>query len=219
MSNTVLASVPDAAELALLDPQRLAQMVLALAAQVDSLKGQVEWFRRQIFGQKSERYAPQGDAQQMHLGELMPIEPLAPEPRQEVPAHHRARPRSDFADDKASAPFFDESKVPVVTIEVPNPQVAGLSSEQYEVVGQKTATAWRSAPALRGAEVRAHGDQAARYADAALPGRAGGGDRGQPRRRELHRRRAGGQVRLAPAACTASTSAWTPRASSSAAPG
>jgi transposase len=137
MSNTVLASVPDAAELALLDPQRLAQMVLALAAQVDSLKGQVEWFRRQIFGQKSERYAPQGDAQQMHLGELMPIEPLAPEPRQEVPAHHRARPRSDFADDKASAPFFDESKVPVVTIEVPNPQVAGLSSEQYEVVGQK----------------------------------------------------------------------------------
>ena len=137
MSNTVFARVPEAAELALLDAQRLAQMVLAQAAQIESLKGQIEWFRRQIFGQKSERHVPQPDAQQMHLGELMALEPRAPEPKQDVPAHQRRRARSDFADDKASAPFFDESKVPVVTIEVPNPEVEGLSGEQYEVVGQK----------------------------------------------------------------------------------
>lgn len=137
MSNTVLASAPNAAELALLEPQRLAQMVLAQAAQIESLKGQIEWFRRQIFGQKSERYAPQPDAQQMHLGELMPAVAGAPEPTQEVPAHHRRRVRRDFAEDPSGAPFFDESKVPVVTIEVANPEVAGLSSEQYEVVGQK----------------------------------------------------------------------------------
>jgi transposase len=137
MSNAVLTRASDAAELALLEPQRLAQMVLAQAAQIEALKGQIEWFRRQVFGQKSERYAPQPDAQQMHLGELMPTQPGAPEPKQEVPAHQRRRARSDFADDKTSAPFFDESKVPVVTIEVPNPDIEGLSSEQYEVVGQK----------------------------------------------------------------------------------
>lgn len=137
MSNTVLARVPEAAELALLDAQQLAQMVLAQAAQIESLKGQIEWFRRQIFGQKSERHVPQPAAQQMHLGELMPVAPEAPEAKHEVPAHQRRRARSDFADDKAAAPFFDETKVPVVTIEVPNPEVAGLCSDQYEVVGQK----------------------------------------------------------------------------------
>lgn len=153
MSNAVLTRMPDAAELAGMDMQHVAQLLRSQAAanevlrnQIEALRAQIEWFRRQIFGQKSERYPVQPDAQQMHLGEylgeLMPpaTEP-APAAEQDVPAHKRRRARSDFTDDAAGVPFFDEARVPVVSIDVPNPEVQGLSAEevarQYEVVGQK----------------------------------------------------------------------------------
>jgi transposase len=140
--------MPDAAELAGMDMQHVAQLLRsqaasndALRSQIEALRAQIEWFKRQIFGQKSERYAPQPDVQQMHLGELMPVVAAAPEAEQDVPAHKRRRARSDFTDDATSVPFFDEARVPVVSIEVPNPEVQGLSAEevaqQYEVVGQK----------------------------------------------------------------------------------
>ena len=148
MSSAVLPRIPDAAEVAALDAQQVVQLLRSLGAandalrnQVEALRAQVEWFKRQVFGQKSERYAAQPDPLQMHLGELMPGVPAEPETTQQVPAHTRRKPRSDFADDSASAPFFDEAKVPVVSIELPNPEVQGLSpeqvAEQYEVVGEK----------------------------------------------------------------------------------
>jgi transposase len=67
----------------------------------------------------------------------MPVAQAAPEAEQEVPAHKRRKPKSDFADDSASAPFFDPARVPVVSIDVPNPEVQDLKPEQYEVVGEK----------------------------------------------------------------------------------
>ncbi len=140
MSTATLTRAPDAAELAGLDvPPAVQQLLRSQAAQIEVLRAQIEWFKRQLFGQKTERYAPQPDSQQLHLGELMPVVPTdaAPEIEHQVPAHKRRKARSDFTDDGASAPFFDEAKVPVLSIEVPNPQVQGLAPEQYEVVGQK----------------------------------------------------------------------------------
>lgn len=137
MSSATTTRLPDAAELAGMDVRKVVQLVHSQAAQIEALRAQIEWFKRQVFGQKSERYAPQPDTQQMHLGELMAVVPPAPEATQEVPGHTRRKARSDFADDSTSVPFFDEAKVPVVSIEVANPEVQGLSPEQYEVVGQK----------------------------------------------------------------------------------
>ena len=62
MSATAPARAPDAAELVLLQPQRLAQMVLAQAARIESLQARVAWFERQSFGQKSERHINQAPA-------------------------------------------------------------------------------------------------------------------------------------------------------------
>ena len=128
-----------------MSPQILAQLLQTKAATIAELQRQLDWFRRQLFGQKSERFAPEPDPQQMHLGELMPAPVLAvaptPAAEHDVPAHKRRKPRSDFADDAAGVPFFDEARVPVQTIEVPNPEVQGLSTEeaarQYELVGHK----------------------------------------------------------------------------------
>lgn len=50
----------------------------------------------------------------------------------------RRKARSDFEGESAGAPFFDESKVPVQIIQVPNPEAQGLTRDQYEVIGEKT---------------------------------------------------------------------------------
>lgn len=143
--NAMPTRVLTAAEAAALAPAAVAELLQArdatiaqLSAQIESLKHQIEWFKRQLFGAKSERYAPLPDAKQMHLGELMALVTPQAAPEQEVPGHKRRKPRSDFSDDSASAPFFDEAKVPVQVIEVPNPEAQGLAPEQYEVIGEKT---------------------------------------------------------------------------------
>lgn len=133
--------VPDAAEVATLDARHVAAMLQGQAQTIDMLRRQLEWFKRQLFGSKSERVAVYADPQQMHLGEFcgqeLALPPTSDGSSQHVPAHTRRKPGSDFADDGASVPFFDESKVPVQTIEVPNLEMQGLEPGQYEVVGQK----------------------------------------------------------------------------------
>src|SRR5690606_7171559 len=117
MPRAMSSHLPSAADLMTLGAQRIAQMLHGQAVEIDALKRQLEWFKRQVFGRKSERFAPEPDAQQMHLGQVLGDD-LAVPPEQaagaaaQVPAHRRRKPRSDFADDIRAAPFFDESKVP-----------------------------------------------------------------------------------------------------------
>jgi len=142
MQRAIPHRIPDAAEVVALGAERVAQMLHGQAVAIDELKRQVEWFKRQLFGRKSERFAPEPDAQQMHLGQVLgtdlAVPPAPPEAGAQVPAYKRRKPRSDFADDTAATPFFDEAKVPVETIVVANPAVQGLSPDQYQVIGEKT---------------------------------------------------------------------------------
>jgi len=116
--------------------------VIVLRREVAELKRQLDWFKRQLFGRKSERFAPLPDPQQMHLGQLLgqdlPVSAEQAASSQRVPAHTRRRPRSDMADDGGCTSFFDAEKVPVQTIVVANPEAQGLSPDQYEVIGEKT---------------------------------------------------------------------------------
>jgi hypothetical protein len=57
-----------AAELAALARSQ-AQTIAVQDEKIAALEHQIEWFRRQSFGRKSERFAPQADPSQMHLGE------------------------------------------------------------------------------------------------------------------------------------------------------
>ncbi len=109
-----------------------------LQQQVDAMKHQLDWFRRQLFGQKSERLAPLPDPTQMHLGEMMPLPAMpAVQPLRTVPAHTRRLAKRDLATDSDAVPFFDESRVPVQTIHVPDAATAGLAADQFEVIGEK----------------------------------------------------------------------------------
>jgi transposase len=109
----------------------------ALMQKVDALTRRVEWFERQHFGSRSERFIAQPDPAQMHLGEVFRPEPSAPVRHKTIPAHTRRVPGDPVNEAAEAMPFFDESRVPVHTIHLSNPDLEGLQSDQYEVIGEK----------------------------------------------------------------------------------
>src|SRR5665213_3431519 len=117
--------------------QSQAQTITVQGQQIDALKHQLEWFKRQVFGQKSERFAPQPDPSQMHLGEVFSVPSVLPESRKTVPAHTRRVPKTDLANTGDAVPFFDESRVPVETITVISTEMKQLRPDQFEVIGEK----------------------------------------------------------------------------------
>jgi transposase len=117
-----------------------AQTIETLSQQLAALAHQLEWFRRQMFGTKSERLRVLESAQQLALGEVLaPPQGTVPVKERVVGAHTRREKQRDAAavGEAESVPFFDESRVPVETIEVAHPDTVGLTAEQFEVIGQK----------------------------------------------------------------------------------
>ncbi|AVR88463.1 Mobile element protein [Thauera aromatica K172] len=148
MTTPVFLTVPTLAEAARWAPEQVVELAQANAAtqrQLDAMrlefqamKHQLDWFRRQLFGQKSEKRLFEADPHQMHLGELPVPESSPPPPGKDIAAHTRRARATDYARDDEPALFFDETRVPVETIALPNPDAEGLAPDQYEVIGEKT---------------------------------------------------------------------------------
>ena len=122
------------------DALSVAQAQIAqLQAVIESLTHQLNWFRQQLFGTKSEKRHLAPDAQQLSLGEAFKSTPEPEVPSSEVKAHQRKR--AARPGDEAAQPFFDESRVPIETIALPCPLTAGLSQaeidQQFEPIGVK----------------------------------------------------------------------------------
>lgn len=121
-----------------LTPAQLVDLVGKLERDNVNLRRQLAWFQRQIFGQKSEKRHPEPDGVQGVLGidfDAVPGTPL-PAKKTVVAGHERkSKQAGDGADE--STLFFDEKKVPVEVIAVPNPDMAALKPDQYEVIGEK----------------------------------------------------------------------------------
>jgi transposase len=112
-----------------------------LAQQTADLQRQVEWFKRQLFGRKSERRLLTPDAQQLPLAGLLPwgegTEDAPPPPTETVKAYQRRLQRSPGEDLPDEPGLRFDSSVPVEVIAVPNPAVAGLAPHEYGVIGEK----------------------------------------------------------------------------------
>lgn len=107
------------------------EQVGSLLDAVGELSRQVEWFKRQLFGQKSERRLVDPDPTQGSLGQSFDEIP-ADRPQNgkvAVAAHERERKPRRAGED--AQPFFDETKVPVEVIEVPNAEIAQLAPQDY----------------------------------------------------------------------------------------
>lgn len=114
-------------------------MIEMQRAQIADLKRQLEWFRRQIFGPKSERLTVLEPAQQLALGEGLSAGAASTLAKtRTVAAHTRHVPPREVDEAEGhSAPFFDERRVPIETLELPDPQVRELQSDEYERIGEK----------------------------------------------------------------------------------
>jgi hypothetical protein len=108
-----------------------------VTAENAKLKQQLEWFKRQLFGSKSERRLLSPDARQLGLGEPFATTSPGPVPTITVPSHsrRRSRPAWEKATDDTELRFDDS--VPVKEIRIPNPEIEDLPPDSYSVVDTK----------------------------------------------------------------------------------
>ncbi len=104
-----------------------------LSERFDRTQQQLDWFKRQLFGAKSERRVVPDESRQLTLGELPAAEP-PPGRTVEVPAHQRRGKTKPDGDDEADLRFDDS--VPVERIVLP-PDIPAVERDQYEQIGQK----------------------------------------------------------------------------------
>lgn len=137
MSNAAPEPLPSETEMNSLTPAQWQEMVRSQAATIESLQQRLAWFERQMFGSKSERLSVLENPQQLALAELLSVEKKAASAEVRAVAAHTRRVREDDVGEAESVPFFDETRVPVETIPVPDPHAQGLAPDQYEVIAQK----------------------------------------------------------------------------------
>ena len=136
MNSTTPARVLSLDEAAAYRPQQVVELSRELAA----AKHQLDWFKRQVFGTKSERRIIDPASGQMSLGEMLTPEQPASSPalvERPVAAHTR-RPTTktpESGDD--SLPFFDAARVPVEIIELTAPETEGLAPDDFEIISYK----------------------------------------------------------------------------------
>ncbi len=78
--------------------------VVGLKNTVTYLNGQLEWFKRQLFGKKSERLVSNCDEKQLFLEGFENLQAKTEEETQEVPPHKRRKPNRDGKDKIALDP-------------------------------------------------------------------------------------------------------------------
>lgn len=131
------SSTISASDVASLPPEKVAELFNDLNAEIANLRHQIEWFKRQVFGEKSERRLEIPDVSQPYLGEDFASKPDRQEPKKtHIKAHDRvSKPKG--SDDDDSSMFFDEDKVPVETIYVDPATATGLNPDEFEVISEK----------------------------------------------------------------------------------
>ncbi len=102
-----------------------------------ALRRQLEWFKRQLFGRKSEKRIVESP-EQLGLGALLGETPAAqaPAPTEKI-TYTRRKPKRRNEDDVSDAGLRFGPDVPVEVIELPAPQLEGPQADQYEVIDTK----------------------------------------------------------------------------------
>jgi len=139
MQETGRTSIPSEVEMASFSAPQFIALVQALTATIQSLEHRLAWFERNLFGTKSERLSLLENEKQLALGDVLaPPEREAPVKERVVAEHTRRERQRDAATEESEAvPFFDESCVPVETIELPAPELEGAQACEFEVIGEK----------------------------------------------------------------------------------
>lgn len=114
---------------------KLAADLSASQAQVASLTQQLDWFKRQIFGRKSEKIRVDTTAQG-HLFTCEKDESPTPSAKKPVKAHTRRIKHKNDSDVNDTGLRFSND-VPQQIIDLPCPELDGEHASDYEIVGMK----------------------------------------------------------------------------------
>lgn len=106
----------------------------AMTQQLTQLQQKLDWFKRQVFGPKSEKRLGEA-AEQIALFAAKPPEADAPGNAIMVPAHARRKHRTGEEVNDTGLRFGPD--VPVRTIVLSCPQLQGPQANEYEVIGVK----------------------------------------------------------------------------------
>ena len=110
--------------------QQLTKSVDTLTSRNAELQRQVDWFKNQIFGTKSERRFVDPDGRQLALGEWK--QPDAPGSAITIAEHHRRTRKPPEYKAEESVLRFDES-VPVQEIRLPRPKL----DDDHEIISER----------------------------------------------------------------------------------
>jgi len=136
-----VARIPSLNEAAQFAPEKVVGLCQELAQaqhQVEQFKDQIDWFKRQLFGQESERRILDDASGQLNLGELSdPGHSHVPAKQRVIAGQTRSVPAKKPESGEESLPFFDETRVPVELIELTAPEALGLAPEDYEIISHE----------------------------------------------------------------------------------
>ena len=107
----------------------------ALHAQVARLQQQVDWFKRQLFGRKSEKLI-MDNPDQASLFALPLKSDDDSTPKKHIKAHTRATKQKD-ADNVNDIGLRFTADVPQTVIELPSPELSGPNADNFEMIGTK----------------------------------------------------------------------------------
>ncbi len=131
-------NVPDLSRdqaLALLNNQQ--EQLTAQQQTIDQLQHQLDWFKRELFGEKSERRVIQNQNQlALALGEKAPATPVEPETKTITYQRGKAKKRRDEDCVSDSGLRFGPD-VPMETVRLPIPGVDTQTGETLEVIGRE----------------------------------------------------------------------------------
>jgi len=111
----------------------------SLKGELGELKRQLEWFKKQLFGEKSEKRVilPEGIEQtSLFDPQSAPDTPEDQRPRQQV-SYSRRKGKKDREESVTDSGLRFDETVPVERIEIPSPEFNGENADQYEVIGEK----------------------------------------------------------------------------------
>lgn len=115
------------------------ERITVLEARNMELERQLAWYRKQVFGEKSERRLVDLNPDQLPLDGLLGVHPEPPPVETESITYVRGKAKKQRSDDCVtdSGLRFDDT-VPVEVIAVEVPELEGPDADQYEVIGMNS---------------------------------------------------------------------------------
>lgn len=119
------------------NPEDFARAYTQLSEQVTQLQHQLDWFKRQLFGQKSEQRHIEPNPHQLSLlGRQPDSAKEPPEEKRTVKAYQRGSSKKDRGNAvNDSGLRFDES-VEVKELSIIPHELKGPDADQYDIIGE-----------------------------------------------------------------------------------